>query len=370
MLDAMTLVYILAVLVGINVFYYIFFSVFSFSKASETLALNNTEFPVSLIVCAKNEADHLQEHIPLWLQQDYSNFELILVNDASRDETLEVMEAFAEQDERVKIVNVKNIEAFWANKKYALTLGIKKAVHTRLVFTDADCKPGSDQWLRYMVSHFSEEKQLILGYGAYQKSSGFLNKLIRFETALTALQYFAYALRGIPYMGVGRNLAYTSHLFYDNKGFMSHVKIPSGDDDLFVNEAATASNISICNASEAFTYSTPKKTWQTWWLQKRRHITTASHYQLKHKALLSFFFLGNLLFWPVLAITFFTDLWFWGLALLALRLALQYAVYGKAFQKLKEPDLILWLPILEVFLVSFQLSIFISNTVSKPPRWK
>ncbi|MDC7995852.1 glycosyltransferase [Altibacter sp. HG106] len=365
----MTLVFLLAVLAGSSLLYYLFFSAYSF-YASEKPSRFETDLPVSLIVCAKNEVENLRKNIPLWLQQEYSNFELILVNDASRDETLEVMESFAESDRRVKVVNVKNIEAFWANKKYALTLGIKKAIHTRLLFTDADCQPASTQWLRLMTHSFSEEKQLILGYGAYQKKSGILNKLIRYETALTALQYLSYTLRGIPYMGVGRNLAYTSHLFYETKGFMSHVKIPSGDDDLFVNEAATAKNVSICTTPDAFTYSHPKTTWYGWWLQKRRHITTASHYKGKHKVLLGFFFITSLLFWPVAIASLCTALWMWALALISLRIVAQYLVYGKAFQKLKEADLIPWIPFLEIFLVSFQLSIFISNTFSKPPRWK
>ncbi|MDN3724582.1 glycosyltransferase [Aequorivita sp. SDUM287046] len=364
----MVLLYVFGAVALINCAYYFFFSKIAFLKPSEKKIVE--KFPVSLIVCAKNEAENLKKHIPQWQQQRYFSFEIILINDASVDETLEVMEAFAEKDPRIQIVNVKNNEAFWANKKYALTLGIKRAKNTRLIFTDADCYPASADWLGLMTSKFSDEKQLVLGYGAYEKQAGFLNKLIRFETFLTAVQYFSYAKAGNPYMGVGRNLAYTSNLYYENKGFMSHIKVPSGDDDLFVNEAATAKNVAIAIEPEAFTYSYPKKKKQKWHLQKKRHYSTAKLYKPKHRLVLGLFFLTNLLFWVLAPISLCTDYWSFGLAIFLLRISTQYLILGNAAKNLREQDLIAYIPLYEIFLIFTQLSIFISNSSEKNSRWK
>ncbi len=362
------LLYVFGAVALINCVYYFLFSKFSFLKASKKVT--SEKYPVSLIICAKNESENLQRNIPIWQAQNYPNYEIILINDASIDETLEIMEAFAEKDPRIQIVDVKNNEAFWANKKYALTLGIKRAKNTRLVFTDADCYPASNDWLASMASNFSEEKQLILGYGAYEKLPGFLNKIIRFETLMTAVQYFSYAKAGNPYMGVGRNLAYTSTLYYENKGFMSHIKIPSGDDDLFVNEAATAKNVAICVEPEAFTYSIPKKKKKKWLLQKTRHYSTAKLYKPKHRFLLGSYYIFNLLFWILLPIILLTNFWQFGLGIIFLRLLIQYLIIGNAAKKLKEQDLIALIPFYELFLLFTQLSIFISNTGEKNSRWK
>jgi len=364
----MLLLYFFGVVVLTNCAFYLLFSKFSFFNFSEIIPSETP--PISLIVCAKNEEKNLEKHIPLWLEQEYPNFELILINDASADDTLDMMERFAETDPRIKIVNVKNNEAFWGNKKYALTLGIKKAVNDRLIFTDADCRPASSEWLGIMSSHLSQEKQLVLGYGAYSKCRGLLNKLIRFETLLTATQYLSYALVGNPYMGVGRNLAYTSKLFYEHKGFMSHIKISSGDDDLFVNEAASKSNTAVCIAENAFTYSIPKKTWESWMLQKKRHVTTASLYKRKHKVLLGLYYIANLLFWLLGGVLFFIVDWKIPLALILFRFLIQYIVIGKVAKRLKEKDLIAFIPFFELFLVFIQLSIFISSSGSKQTRWK
>ncbi|MBT0609088.1 glycosyltransferase [Aequorivita echinoideorum] len=364
----MVLLYAFYAVVSINCAYFFLFSKFSFLKPTPKKSIPN--FPVSIIVCAKNEAENLKKNIQLWLEQDYPKFDLILINDASIDETLEVMESFSETDPRIQIVNVRNNEAFWANKKYALTLGIKRSKNTHLLFTDADCRPASQHWVSEMVSHFSEEKQLVLGYGGYEKQKGFLNKIIRFETLMTAIQYFSYAEVGNAYMGVGRNLAYTSELYYANNGYMSHIKVPSGDDDLFVNEAATSENTSICFNPESFTYSAPKRTWKSWRRQKKRHYTTAKLYKFKHRFLLGLFYVSNLLFWILAICVLVSDSWKIGLGLILFRFIIQYLVIGKAAKKLNEADIIPLIAFYELFLIFNQMSIFISNRSEKNATWK
>ncbi len=364
----MVLLYIFASVVFVNCMYYLLFSKFSFSYPYK--AKKQEVNSISLLICAKNEAENLKIHIPFWLEQKCPDFEIILINDASYDDTLEVMESFAENNSCIKIVDVKNNEAFWGSKKYALTLGIKKAIHKQLIFTDADCKPSSKLWLQEMASHLNEEKQLVLGFGAYLKLPGLLNRLIRFETLMTAVQYFSYAKVGTPYMGVGRNLGYNSKLFYENKGFMSHMDIPSGDDDLFVNQVATKKNTAICYSKDSFTYSIPKQSWPDWILQKKRHITTAKHYKFKHKFLLGLYYVSEILFWALSIVTLLLLDWKLPVIIISFRFLIQYVIIGKAAKKLNQKDLTFFLPIWELLLVFIQLTIFISNSASKPAKWK
>lgn len=353
----------------INILFYIGY----FSFANETnLDPENIDLPVSVIICAKNEAENLKQFIPSILNQDYSNFEIILINDASTDNTLEVMENFAIEDKRVNLVNVVNNEAFWGKKKYALTLGIKKAKNNHLLFTDADCAPVSDQWITSMASKFENKKTIVLGYGGYFKQkNSFLNLLIRFETLLTAVQYLSYSNWGIPYMGVGRNLAYSSEEFYNQNGFATHLHIRSGDDDLFVNQAANSKNTAISINRESITRSVPKSTYKDWFIQKRRHSSTASNYKFQHKILLGTFYSSQLLFWCLLVLLLVLQIsWPLVIGVLVFRLLLQYIVFWKSAKKLDEMDLVWLFPVLELFLISSQFYIFISNIFSKPTHWK
>jgi len=351
------------------IYFLLVFSRFSFTPNKKKPSNN---IPVSVLICAKNEAENLKTFLPKIINQEYPNFEIVLINDASYDDTLEVMESFQEKHPNIKIVNVKNNEAFWGSKKYALTLGIKASTNEYLLLTDADCAPKSNQWIASMSTNFSEKHKFILGYGGYQKKKySLLNSLIRFETLLTAIQYFSYAKVGNPYMGVGRNLAYHKAEFFNVNGFMSHMDIRSGDDDLFINQVATKKNTCIEFSEEAHTESIPPKSLAEWFKQKRRHVSTAKHYKFKDQLFLGLFYVSQILFWSLFTILIcFLFQWKLVLLFLGIRITVQYFVYGFSAKKLKETDLIFAIPFLEIFLILFQLTIFITNRFSKPNHWK
>lgn len=359
------------VLFGIQFIYYTFIlGSFSFSKTKSSK--NNFNEPVSVIICAKNDAENLIENIPFFLNQNYKDFELVLINDNSYDHTLAIIEQFQKEHPlKIIIVNVSPNEQFWGNKKYALTLGIKAASNNHLLFSDADCKPTSKDWITEMVNNFEPKTEIVLGYGAYEKvEKSFLNKIIRFETLLTAIQYFSYAKIGIPYMGVGRNLGYTKEVFFKNNGFVKHMKIKSGDDDLFINQVATKNNTSICTSKNSFTVSKQKISFSSWFQQKRRQVFTTSHFKPIHKTLLGLFYVSQLLFWILAFILLINGFqWQITLALVLTRLTMQYLTIGYAAKKLDEKDLVLFFPLYELFLIFAQMFIFIKNLISKPSHW-
>lgn len=364
------LFWIFVAVVAIQFLYYIvIFGKFSFVKAKKN---NPKKIPISVIVCAKNEAEHVAKFIPLLVQQNYPDFEIILIDDASNDETLDIFEAFEKEYANVKLVKVANNEAFWGNKKFALTLGIKAASKEYLLFTDADCYPTSTDWISEMSSHFTMHKTIVLGYGAYEKiPNSFLNKIIRFETLLTAVQYFSWAQIGQPYMGIGRNMAYKKEEFFNVNGFIDHMKIRSGDDDLFINQAATHKNTTVCYTPDSFTFSKPKNTYKEWFVQKRRHVSTAKHYKSFDKMQLGLFFLTQLLMYLVSIILLVYQ--FQEIAVVSLvifRYIFSWISLGFGAGKLNEKDVMIWFPILEIVLIFTQINIFITNLFSKPIYWK
>ena len=361
--------YIFVAVSVIQLCYYLFFLSFIFHK--KTNKPESEQLPISVIVCAKNESDNLKKLIPLLLNQNYANYQLVLINDASNDDTLPVMEKFQKKDDRIKIVNVQNNEAFWGNKKYALTLGIKAAKHEHLLFTNADCIPASKNWIQEMSSQFSDKKLIVLGYGKYQPvKNSFVNLLVRFETLLTAIQYFSYAKIGSAYMAVGRNLAYTKSEFFRVNGFIKHIQIRSGDDDLFIKDVATSSNTTIAVTADSFTISEAPKTMKAWFRQKRRHLSTSSHYKVKHKFFLGLFYISKLILLLLIPIMLIWKQETITLSLLGSYILINYAIIIFSARKLKETNTVFFLPLLEIFLVLFQFAIFISNTISKPTHWK
>lgn len=367
------LLVLLFIFIGITLIqlvYYVFiFGRFSFAKKQ---IVQPKKLPISIIVCAKNEEENIKKHFPLLVTQNYPDYEIVLIDDASSDETLELFETYEKQYSNVKLVKVQNNEAFWGNKKFALTLGIKAAKNEYLVFTDADCYPATNDWLLQLSSQFSKEKTIVLGYGAYEKiKNSFLNKIIRFETLLTATQYFSWAKIGNPYMGVGRNLAYKREEFFSVRGFIDHMKIRSGDDDLFINQAATKKNTEIIFTPESFTFSEPKTTYKSWFYQKRRHATTAKFYKSFDKFQLGLFFFSQFWFFVVAILLFaFQFQWMIVLGILLFRYLFTWISLGYAASKLKEKDVMYWYPIIELILIFTQLNVFFRNLISKPIHWK
>jgi glycosyltransferase involved in cell wall biosynthesis len=355
--------------VVIQLFFYVFlFGKFSFTKIEK---IKQYHFPISVILAARNEAKNLKENLPSILNQKYTSFEVIIINDASTDESHTILEIFQSHYKHLKVITLEHTNSYSGNKKNAISKGIAAASNNQLLFTDADCRPVSENWITEMTSALSAKKEIVLGYGGYQKiNNSFLNKLIRYETLLTAIQYFSYAKIGIPYMGVGRNLAYKKELFQKNSGFENHKHIKSGDDDLLINQISTQTNTQICFTKESFTISKPKTSFTSWIQQKRRHFTTATHYKPMHRFLLVLFFLSQFLFW-CLAIILLISSFKWQLVtiLIAIRLILHYIVIQKSATKLDEKDIVFFAPFLDFLLVFMQIGLFIINAIYKPKHW-
>jgi len=359
----------LGAIVAVQFFYFVV--VFSKLACHKVTKQEKTNLSVSIIICCKNEISNLTKNLNLFLQQDYPLFEVVVINDCSSDGTKDFLKEKAAEHQKLKVVTVEPNETFWSNKKYALTLGIKAAKNDYLLFSDADCLPASNQWLKSMVSNFREEKDIVLGYSPYQKSKGLLNYLIRFETVMSAIQYFSWALFSKPYMGVGRNLAYKKTLFFKNNGFINHIKIRSGDDDLFINETATKSNTQININPESYVQSIPKTTWKDWIYQKRRHITTSKYYKWNDKIKLSVFYFSQVLFYILMIVNLLIvkNIIIVG-PIIGFRYLFVLLSFGLASKKIKEANLTWTYIFLEPMLIIIQFYIFIRNIISKPILWK
>lgn len=326
---------------------------------------------VSVVICAHNEYRNLQEKLPLILTQDYPDYEVIVVNHASDDDTAYLLTGLADQYPHLKVVDIPADRNFFSGKKFPLSIGIKSARYEIVLLTDADCRPAGAGWIRAMASAFTGKAEIVLGYGPYEKRPGFLNRLIRFDAANVAVQYLSYALAGIPYMGVGRNLAYLKSLFYKHNGFISHYRIRSGDDDLFVNRVAGKRNTRIMLDPASFTYSIPKTTFGRWITQKKRHYSTSVYYRTIHRFLLGLWAMTLVLFWISAALLLALQFaWVFTLGMLAGMLISRYIIFGTWLSRLKERDLIWMAPFMELFLLLLNGATLASNLIIKPRRWK
>jgi glycosyltransferase involved in cell wall biosynthesis len=347
----------------IQLFYYaFFFSRLAFYK--EKPKQQSQQHPVSVIICARDEDENIARYLPGVLVQKYpTTHEVIVVNDNSVDDSKYILEELQKTFKLLQVIDLKQEAKLISGKKYPLSVGIKEAKHEIVLLTDADCVPASELWIQKMQDAYVNGTEVVIGYGAYNKRPGLLNKLIRFETFHSALQYLSFALAGTPYMGVGRNLSYKKDIFLRNKGFSSINHIPGGDDDLFINKVATGRNTKIVIDKDAITLSQPKRSFEQWFRQKTRHYSTARYYKNGNKFLLVIYSLSQFLFYPLLIASALFYNWQFSLAVFGLRFLIQAWILFKTMRKLNEADL--W----PLFLF-FDIWMFFYYIIFAPTLWK
>lgn len=362
--------FVLATAIQLFIWLYYFRRLAVFSKKENPIPSSVLEeIPISIVICARNEAENLKKNLPHILNQNYRSFEVVVVDDKSEDETRNILSKYNISYRNLRVISVID-KPLGSGKKPALAQGIRAAKHEVILFTDADCCPTSKEWLREMQTPIRGPIEIGLGFGPYEKTSGFLNKFIRFEAFFTALQYFSFALAGHPYMGVGRNLIYKKELFDRAGGFVSHEHLMSGDDDLFINQVATKDNTCIILNENTHMYSAPVKTWSAYYRQKNRHLSTGRYYQNKHKFLLglvsaSHFFhysLAFLLFILNFGIIFAT-------IIIVIRILVILLICKPILRKLQDRRLTLWTPILDTAYVLFYVIFSISLIKGKIKQW-
>lgn len=335
---------------------------------SNNVADYNT--PISLIIAARDEEENLKENLDLWLGQNHNSFEVIVVNDCSYDNTEYLLNEYQRKSQHLQIVSLEETKIFKGGKKHALFMAIKGAQFKRLLFTDADCKPGSKDWLALMNAQFTDQKEIVLGMGVYKKEKGLLNYLIRMDTIQIAIQYLGTAARGIPYMGVGRNLAYKEQLFFEVGGFKKHIDLKWGDDDLFINQIANGNNTTLCAQPEAQTISKPKTSYSEWFAQKRRHMSTSGRYSIGTKLLISLKPARILIYYSMLI---------YGLSIpelfepFLISASIMYIAHVLIFVVLKNKigkvDKFFVFPFAEITLFVVNILLYLSIWIRKPKSW-
>lgn len=301
----------------------------------------------SIVICYRNEEHNVVNTLPSILKQKVN--ELILVDDHSSDRTLEMLKRDASKS--VKILSIGNDSN---GKKHALSRGIHSSKNDIILLTDADCNPATELWSSHMCA---DDSPFVLGYGPMNRVSGTVATFARFETYMTALQYFSYALAGMPYMGVGRNMKIDRQILLDKEHLIKGSNLASGDDDLTINALANEANIGICIEPDSFMYSDPKTTLRSFLNQKTRHISTSIYYRPIHQVLLGLYSGSQILFFLAFIFSLITGTIPLKIALLLLlvKWTIQQGINYPVMKKLKEEDLFWKFPILDVLFFVYLL---------------
>lgn len=349
------------------IYQWVVFSRIGFYRRKKPSNLPN---PVSVVIYSRNEAHHLRTNIPIWMEQDFHDYEILIINDNSDDDTEELLKTFSGIYPNLKIINLGQNLNFFTGNKFAIAIGIKSAKHDIVLFTYAHCLPSGKQWIRNFQSHFTPGKEIVLGHTQFigKKRSG--NLLARYDLFEMSLRYLSFAKAGMPYMGVGSNLAYRKSLFYSEGGFIPHYNINTGEDDLFINRAAKKRNTDIEIHPESLANSSRKLNTRLWLHLKYKQQHTYRHYRYIHRLVLGHYHFSRFIFWIIfayLAMVFY--MWPFLFGAFFLRVASQLIIYKGALKRLNDKNLWLLSPFLEIILLVINPFIKFSGYFVHKKEW-
>lgn len=321
--------------------------------------------PVTVIVYAKNESENLRKNLPALLTQDYPDYQVVVINDGSTDESDDVLNLFEQDYKHLYHTYIPEDVKYISRKKLALTVGIKAAKHDILLFTEANCEPISKYWIASMARNYSKGKSIVLGYSSYEPYKGFMHKLISFDTLINGLQHISSALAHRAYAGNGRNLSYLKSLFFDHKGYRKSLSLHAGDDDLFINESANKNNTEVEYSSHSIVRMGKIDRFKVW---KEMKVSRAATQRFYKGGRLSFFRFEDLVF-LLFIITSLASIYlgvignpllavFAGLSLV-LRLVTRTIVLHKSAKLLQQRPVSGWIFILELILPLFNIYVHI-----------
>lgn len=334
-------------------------------ETSEAMQKHLSVFPkVSIIIAAKNEVSGLQKLLPTLLDQDYPNFEIIIIDDFSNDDSLKYLSSI--RDSRLVVIScTKDLPG----KKQALKEGIGKASGKYLLFTDADCLPTSHHWVKSMVNVAENRSSAVLGYGPFERRTGLAGMVSRTDALDILRQYTTAAVLGAPYMGVGRNMMYQKADWEKAGGFKSHEHFMAGDDDLQIQHMAKDQQMTVCASKEALVYSPPKTTIFEFIKQKTRHIQVSTAYTAKSKLMAGIDPLLRTSFYACFLAAVFLNLsaalWIWvGF------MVISSVIMVLLFRKFDETALAIFYPLTDFILFCLYPIIFVLSRLKKDMTWK
>ena len=248
-------------------------------KKTDDADISKSLPPVSVVLTARNDATWLKENLVYLLEQDYPDFEVVVVDYLSHDDTQFVLKLLRDYYPHLKVVPFKEDVNLFQGKKYPLSIGIKSAKNDILMLADPDCTPKNLHWLRGMVRGYrTPETQIVLGYCGVKRTKTLLGCLQQYDALSYGARYLGSALLGHPYTGSGRNLSYRRSFFFKQGAFIRHYDVADGSDDLFVYQNADKHNTAVCIDADACLTAEAKSHFAAWHEERRHRVATRNRH--------------------------------------------------------------------------------------------
>ncbi len=248
--------------------FYYYWGPFRKVAYAQPKAKSEKKRPVSVVICAKNEQLNLEKNLPLYLKQNYPEFEVVVVNDCSTDETEGLLYTLKQKHKNLQVTTIEQDRKFLHDRKLAITVGIKAARHDCIIFTEPDCAPTGDKWLDTMQQAFGDKGELVVSYCRSERREGIAEKILRSDSVVSAMFALRGAMVGKPYRSSIKNMGLSQALFFRSKGFASYNSYPYSEETIFLCRNGNAANTQVALSPNAILSSSQALTFGQWFKQK------------------------------------------------------------------------------------------------------
>lgn len=334
--------------------------------------VNNEKYSVSVVICIQNESKNLEEKLPIVLEQEYPNFEVVIVNEESEYNSYnkQVLRALSQVYSNLQIVNIPNNINYFQGKKFPISLGIKTAKNDIIILTDDDTMPTCYTWIDEIVERFTKGKEIVIGYTAIETKKGLLNSLIQYDNHTIALNYLGNAILGNPYMGRGKNLAFKRDLFFRQGGYISHYVIPVGEDDIFINKVTTKKNTGFVLSKDSINLCKTRNTFRDFKMDKKKLILSQKHFKLKDRFIIDLIPFTTFLIYLLFGFAIYINIpWQYLITAIIIRYIVQIIIYYRTIKALGTKKIAIFAPLFELFFMFYNTIIRINTLTSKGKKW-
>jgi glycosyltransferase involved in cell wall biosynthesis len=317
--------------------------------------IENSRPSFSILMIARNEEDNIRNNLPKILSSDYDDFEVVVVDDFSQDQTYTLLGLLREENKKLRISSL-NQETRHSSKQ-ALNIGFKAAKNDWVFISKPSVTEFQQGWLLSFAEKLESGKNLVVGYSNILEQEGTYNLLFRIESFLQQIQSFAYIKAGCGFIVEEDSLCFPRQKYFDMGGFAGEMNEEYANLELLVNKFIKKKQTSVNLSPEGI-------------VRKKRFITAKKFRELNDKAVRIIHKLGfkrrfllfidditSILILPltfVLAIIFPEILIVSGLVLF-MKLILHIVIINKAANRLNEQKIFLSSLLYELIIPYYKL---------------
>lgn len=198
---------------------------------------------ISIILSVRNEEQHIREILDKFKEQQFEDYQILVINVHSEDNTDGILNVLAETNPKLKVTTLSQETQF--SEKQIINIGLKGASSPWIVLLTSSTGEINPDWLANMNGLLSAETDLVVAYTNIERLKGFRNLICRLERFSQFMISGAWTLAGKPFVFNENNVLFKKTMYFDTLGFRHKMNRNFANLELIFNENMKKGRVKI-----------------------------------------------------------------------------------------------------------------------------